>query len=259
MDETTINYIIGILGILLAIIGIGTSYYFYRKSIRAKEPVFSIRSNNVISEYSSKYENLTVAYKGDKVENFTITKVLFFNKGVEAIYREDIATQNHLRIVTMNSDILDTRVLQANNLSNNFQVNLDRVTNSVFIDFEYLNTNQGAVVELIHNGTTSNNIVLLGDMKGVATVSKFHVNRIVTTRIRRNTRIIVFLGGVCMAIVVAGFIIWLFPGWKTIGILMFGSGGVGVAILALAAKLMGVLDVSVRPEAIPHGLEKFLE
>ena len=80
------------IAIVFFVIGLIPAYYFYRKSIRIKEPVYSIKSVNVISDYASKYENLTVSYKGEKVENFTVSKVLLCNRGAETIDRQDIAS-----------------------------------------------------------------------------------------------------------------------------------------------------------------------
>ena len=102
--ETIINYSGVALGLILAIIGI----ILQIRSIRKKEPVYSIKSNNVISCYSSTYKNLTVSYKGEKVENFTVSKVLFFNRGAVTLNRDDIATLNQLRIIAHGCNILDT-------------------------------------------------------------------------------------------------------------------------------------------------------
>jgi hypothetical protein len=81
----TTEIILAYLGLALGGIGLVASYYFYRKSIRIKEPVYSIRSINVISGYSSVFENLEVSYKGEKVESFTVSRVLFFNRGAKSL------------------------------------------------------------------------------------------------------------------------------------------------------------------------------
>lgn len=161
------NYIFGILGVALAIVGLIASFYFYRKSIRIKEPVYSIKSNNVISDYSSTYQNLTVSYKNERVENFTVSKVLFFNKGAETLNRDDIATMNRLRILANQGIILDTTVLQVNNPSSDFKVGLNRENNWIVVDFDYLNQHQGAVIEVIHTGLSSRGMEIVGDMKEV--------------------------------------------------------------------------------------------
>src|SRR6266545_4481769 len=132
------------IGYGLAIVGIIVSYYFYIKSKRNKEPVYSIKSVNVISDYSSKYQALKVIYRGSKVENFTVTKILLYNRGAETITKQDIETINHLRIIGKDTTaLLDAKILQANNASNNFDVFLDKEpyieqkAKIYLIDFDY--------------------------------------------------------------------------------------------------------------------------
>jgi hypothetical protein len=129
--------------------------------------VYSIKSYNVISDYSSIYENLTVSYKDEKVENFTVSKVLFHNRGAVTLNRDDINTRNRLRIEVKSGNILDATVLQENNPSSDFKVSLDRVNKMVMIDFDYLNQYQGAVIEVIYTGLSSNGLDVVGDMKEV--------------------------------------------------------------------------------------------
>ena len=65
--ETALTYwgfAIGVVGTILSIVGI----YLTIKSNKKKEPVYSIKSINIISDYASKYNDLTVAYKGKKVK-----------------------------------------------------------------------------------------------------------------------------------------------------------------------------------------------
>jgi hypothetical protein len=161
-----------LIAIVFFIIGLIPAYYFYKKGIRIKEPVYSIKSVNVISDYASTYENLTVSYKDEKVENFTVSKVLFFNRGAEPIHREDIATLNHLKIVAKSGNILDTMVVHVNNLSSDFKLDFDRANGCILLDFEYLNQHQGAVIEVVHTGLSSQDIDVIGDLKGVKSLKK---------------------------------------------------------------------------------------
>lgn len=162
--ETFLAY----LGIVLAIIGLVASYYFYRKSVRIKEPVYSIKSNNLISGSKSRYENLRVLYGKTEVENFTVSKILFFNRGSETIARKDTETRYPLRISTKGCQILDAFVLQVNKSSNNFTLLWDKSGKFLNIDFDYLDKNQGGVIQIAHTGISSENIKIEGDIMGVS-------------------------------------------------------------------------------------------
>jgi len=163
----TIETILAYVGIALAVIGLIASYYFYKLSIRKKEPIYSIKSNNLVSGSTSTLENLTIAYKKRKVENLTVSKILFYNRGAETINKQELETINRLRISSETCRVLDASLLQANNISNNVSVSYDKDGNNVFVDFDYLDKNQGAVVQVIHTGLSSKNIGLYGDIKGV--------------------------------------------------------------------------------------------
>src|SRR5688500_11435933 len=114
-----------VIAIVFFIVGLIPAYYFYKRGIRIKEPVYSIKSVNLVSDNVVAYENLAVTYKGGKIANFTVSKVLFFNRGAETLYRDNIDTLKHLKIVSNPaSNILDARILQVNNLSSDFQISL---------------------------------------------------------------------------------------------------------------------------------------
>jgi hypothetical protein len=83
---------INIISISLALISIVLAYIFYRRSQRFKEPCWAIRSITLIEGYSSKVEDLEITYKNKKVENLSISRILFWNSGRETVLRQDITT-----------------------------------------------------------------------------------------------------------------------------------------------------------------------
>ena len=150
-------------------VGLAVSYYFYKKSIRVREPVYSIKNNRLVSSDEIIFPNLKMSYKNKKIENFSVGKILFFNRGAETITKDDIDTVNHLKIVVKNdAKILDASILQMNNPSSQFTLEIEE--HEVLINFEYINKNQGAAIQLLHTGNLDD-IEIVGDIK--------HVNKIV--------------------------------------------------------------------------------
>lgn len=170
--------IIGVaLGIASLIIGTVVSFYFYRKSLRLKDPCWSIRSNNLIRGYSSKLSGLKIEYNEQNVENLTISKIIFWNDGAETIKRDDITTANPLRIIgTEQVELLEVRPLSSSSTSNCLKCELTEDKKSAPIEFEYLDQGQGAVIQVVHTGTTSKNINIIGDIKGVKKLRKKNVD-----------------------------------------------------------------------------------
>ena len=104
--------------------------------------------------------------------------MLFYNRGAEIIDKQDLTTKFHIKVLAVECNVLDARLLQANNLSSDFKVEMDRVNEQVVIDFDYLNTNQGAVFEVIHTGTNSENVAFVGDIKGVQKLERVSPDKI---------------------------------------------------------------------------------
>lgn len=168
MQTDIVGVTIGIVGI---VIGIIVSYYFYRKSLREKAPYWAISSNNLIQGFSSKVQDLQVIFQEKKVENLTISKILFWNNGAETIDKDDIGTINHIRIIPKkNILLLDGKILASNNESSQFNVRLNEDENCAYLDFAYLDEKQGAVIQIIHTGTSSQDLEVVGKIKGVKTI-----------------------------------------------------------------------------------------
>jgi len=266
--ETTLTYwgfAIGVVGTILSVVGI----YLTIKSNKKKEPVYSIKSVNVISDYSSKYNNLTVAYKGEKVENFTVSKVLFYNRGAEIIDRQDLITKFHIRILAVECKVLDARLLQINNSSSDFKVEMDRVNEWIVIDFDYLDTNQGAVFEIIHTGTNSENIAFFGDIKGVQKLEQVLPDKLIKSvpvSVRSKTIIgisaFVAIIGLYLLYFQRDFSMSLFDSYPwfvgVFALLIFAFSG-GFALLILLAIVAYIRGIFVPSNMIPRGLEQFVE
>jgi hypothetical protein len=257
--ETIINYAIGILGLILA-------YYFYKKGERKKEPVYSIKSVNVISDYASKYEDLTVSYKGEKVENFTVSKLLFYNHGADTIDKADITTLNQLKIIGLDCEILNARVLQASNSSIDFKLRLDRANSWVIIDFEYLNTNQGAVFELVHTGLSSEHLEIQGDIRNVQMISQIDPKKLLSVPMqeldKRATRYISIIAGIWLSIALISPDTLAYENYDSFArSVVIGVNGLGlIATLFAGALALSTITNPFRKKfVIPKGLEKFFE
>jgi hypothetical protein len=268
--EAIINYAIGILGLIGTIFGLILAI----RSIRKKEPIYVIKSNNVISDFSSKYQDLTVSYKKKKVKNLTVSKVLFFNKGTEVINREDIVNIEPLRIVPKEKvEILDAKILQANKDANQFSISFDKQKNQVFIDFEYLYKNQGVVIQVIHTGLSSEDLEIKGEIKDIQNIrrlrfSKEDESNLKASRIRQVMLILAVIVLTILGTWLVGISLWgifsletankflKFIGQETMS---FRDSIVGIVggILTIYAVIRS--DLWGMASLLPQGLEKFEE
>lgn len=168
------NPILNGLGFLLGIISLVLGYIFYREGLRLKKPFWNIKSNNLIKDFSSTITDLAISYKGEKIENITISRIAFWNGGKETINTTDIARTDHLKVIaTAENHLLDTKILSVNNDPSLFSVSLQPDKKSALIDFEYLDYNQGAIIQVIHTGTSSEDINIVGTVKGAKVLKKY--------------------------------------------------------------------------------------
>jgi hypothetical protein len=161
--------ILPILSILLAIISIYIGYYFYTHPQKIKNPCYAIRNINLIRGLVKKFgEDLEILYRKNNIENFTATKVAFWNLGKDTINKDDIAPADPLEIyVKEGFEILDVKILFAKKSVNQFDIKLSEDHKSVKILFEYLDQDDGGVIQILHTGKSAEDIGVRGSVKGV--------------------------------------------------------------------------------------------
>lgn len=163
---TVISIAVGVTGIILA-------YVFHRAGQRMREPYWTIQSNNLIRDYSAALPDLEVLFSGLQVQNLTVSKIVFWNKGRETIHGEDIAAANPLRVVGRGDvKLLDTGVLKMNNLSSQVSIAMQPGRSTALLEFDYLDHKQGASLQVVHTGISSADISLAGDIKGARSLGK---------------------------------------------------------------------------------------
>lgn len=176
MDAVMGFFSSGIMGIVFLILAVGAivvAYVLYRKGRRVKDPSWAIRSDNLIKEYTARLSDLSVLYKGDSVENLSISKVLFWNRGGDTINRGDIAPADLLRITGVGDvRLLDVRVAQVNSEAAHFSITLSEDQKSAYLGFDYLDKGKGAVIQVVHSGTSSEDVQVLGSIKGAGVPHK---------------------------------------------------------------------------------------
>ena len=141
--------IIGIVG--GAIVGLIVTHVYYRLQKRRRELCWSEDSTNLIKGYSSLFEKLEIQYEGQKIENLTVSKIAFWNNGNETIDHTDIAIPPYIWPRIEDTKILDVKVITASTVGNGFEaINMpDHLV--IALNFDYLDAQQGAVIQVIHN------------------------------------------------------------------------------------------------------------
>lgn len=155
------------IGIISFVIPTFLAIFFYLKGKKEKKPTFQIRSFNLVKDFSKKVTNIGLLYAGEKVENLTITKVIFWNRGNEPIRKDDIAVADPIRIVVDNKyEIFEAEILNdAVNEANQFEL-VKNDNKSITITFDFLSHGEGVAIQIAHSGVSSEDVTLTGTIIG---------------------------------------------------------------------------------------------
>lgn len=158
--------------ILTFALGILVTYVFYRKSRRTKEPCWDMRTHNLIAGYSARLSELEVSFSGKRVENLSISRIAFWNQGTETIHGTEIPPGSPLRIITKDARLLDAKILQKKHESCDFKVALLGDGTAALLTFGYCDNGQGVVLQIVHTGIGTEDLMLEGILKGSRSLTR---------------------------------------------------------------------------------------
>jgi len=152
----------GLLSFILAVVSI----YLFLRSKKEKKPMFCIRSINLIGDLYNKISGLEIYYKDKAVSNVFSTNIAFWNNGQEVLNKNDISQTEKLRIVLPKGKILDKEIVTSTCNSINFNIE-QKNENELILSFDFLEKNDGAVVNILHTSKSLKDIKFIGKIKGV--------------------------------------------------------------------------------------------
>jgi len=168
---------LGIASFILTIFALALSIYFYYKSKKAKLPCYAIKSFNIVEDLVSKFESLEMLYAGQPIKNLTVSKIAFWNAGKDTINNQDIPIAEPLTIhVKKEYQILDAKVLYTKNPANQFIISSSPLFTVAYLSFDYIDKEEGGVIQIIHTGKSDEDIEVHGLIKGAGKIKKKNAN-----------------------------------------------------------------------------------
>lgn len=168
--------LVPIAGILLGIVGIALAVFFYARSRRVSKVRYEFTCQSLVEGLSGALEGLEVRYKGEPQERITVSRLVLWNAGTETI-RSDDFTDDQLRIACHQGiKVLDHRIIDANDETNNVEIGsvatAEEEEISIDIRFDYLDSRDGAIVQIVHDGDDETNFSLAGSLKGNCSIAR---------------------------------------------------------------------------------------
>lgn len=187
-----VGFWIGFIGIILAVI-------FYIKSRKLKRPIYWMRTFEILKG-EEKFPKLSIAYESETINTVSLTKIAFLNAGNETIDSGDIAPKNPLRVEIGGSfKILDKSIVYHKNEANNFKLQETEEKNILKIDFDYLDKDEGAIFQIIHDGASADAINIRGSIKGVPHILRFKKKNYLNDSVLLIGGIIAALAGIAIS------------------------------------------------------------
>ncbi len=150
---------------LLSFILAALSIYLFLKSKKIKNPMYCIRSINLIGDLYNRIDGLQINYMGEPISNVYSTNIAFWNNGKGVIHSDDISKTESLRVILPTGTILDKEIVTTTGKSINF--NIEQIDeDAVELNFDFLEKGDGAVINILHSSESLKDIRLKGKIKG---------------------------------------------------------------------------------------------
>lgn len=172
LDFVNKNPWLNIVFIILTLASMILTAWFYFKSKKNKKPTFCTRTVNLVKEKINKIDSVDILYHGQKIDNLSISKMAIWNAGKETISSSDIAKNDRFRVeIDENDKILDFELIFERKKANGFKLTKHN-DNTLFIEFDYFDYNEGIIIQIYHTATDGSSLNLKGSFKGTEQINR---------------------------------------------------------------------------------------
>ena len=167
-----------------------------------------------ISKLSNENRKINVTYDYKEVDTVTLTTIKFWNTGRRAIRREDIPVDEPLQFRFEDDgnsvQILDFNILKTAPGTGDFKIDYAEDYSGLILNFDYIDTDGGVVVEVQHTGGEHTAMEMTGRILGPKTpfkINSYHTGDfIMSWGIKRYGRVrfmlhIIMISSVCFGLI----------------------------------------------------------
>ena len=137
---------------LITILSLLWAIYSHFSNKKRKEFSIAFSSCEIIKSGKATIPGLEFIFHGKQIVNLTISKIAIWNSGNEVINLNDMVATEKLEIIASNkTEILEAQIVTETEKANSFRISSFSEKN-VCIDFDYVNSHEGIVVQILHTG-----------------------------------------------------------------------------------------------------------
>lgn len=149
LNQSWLGSLLTIITFFIAII---LAIYLFMKGRNLKKiSLYSEYESILDKKPSTLSDSLDIFFQGKKVERFNKTRIYIWNSGNQTIYKKDIENIDPPKLcISDKAEILQISIV--NMTREVINANIDCGKNDFFLVFDFLDTNDGLVLELLHTG-----------------------------------------------------------------------------------------------------------
>lgn len=153
-----------VVGIILALLALCYAVYVHRHPPRRTRLAYQTARTVYFDEgHRVLPTQAAMTFDGRQVQRLARTTVVFWNAGTEVLRGEDIVETDPIRLSVPEGQLLSHRVVRTTNESTQIRLAIAEKS-TLDIRYDYLNPGDGAVLELLHDGTMAS---VMGTAKGL--------------------------------------------------------------------------------------------
>jgi hypothetical protein len=237
-----------------------TLFGLYHKFVttRVRKPRFAFLNRNIVRNQVGQFPAIQMLHNGNAIPDLTASRFAFWNAGRETIRRADLVAGEPLMIrLSANNSILECSIVQSPVHANNFAIAIAPDQRSVVVSFDYLDFNEGVVLQILHTGRTDEDIKLSGRVMGAGIprgVSVDSASLVFTRMCGGRTRIPKMIWFMVFVIPVLILLLTLSPAYETLN-----SRTANLTVCVLLFIFTWSTGIYVAWRRIPRKLDAFFD
>lgn len=156
--------VLGVVGIL---IGLLTSYYFYLKSRERIDPRYFLQHKPLLGSSSGAMDEVSLLFKGEEITNLNCCVLVIWNRGFRTLPKSAVVDSDRVRVcLPEKSKALGVGVAKSSRPAIGLTASIDESRAAVIVDFDFLDKDDGGVIEILYQGDPDLKPTLAGSIRG---------------------------------------------------------------------------------------------
>lgn len=161
---------------IIGLIALFSGLFFYLSSIDRRDPIFSIDPSRIRILYSNNISKAAIKIfkaNGQEVKSdLSILKIYFWNHGKKSIRPENVLSPIIITKIDSTTNILDAKLTRFSRSISGIRLNFpDSTKNSIEIEFNILERNDGGIVQIMYEGKYDSRFLINGIIEGPGNLS----------------------------------------------------------------------------------------